>query len=138
MAPRLSLLHNMQDYVQRVECEASVQLLRLKSARLAETSTPGDLEKEDPNSVETAKWLHTLTDLLINRLAGDGGSVSPASPSHSTNRERRQQQQQLSAGQTSTRSTTHEDGALPTPSSSGSRSTTESSRRREKTQQQQQ
>jgi len=141
MAPRLLLLQRMDDYVQRVECEASVQLLRLKNARLS-TPTQRDLQKEDPNSVETAKWLHTLTDLVINCITGDGDSFSPASPSQTTKRERRQQQQeqqqQLLAGQTSqtsNRSTTNEDGASSTVSS-GSRSTT-GSNRRERTQQQQ-
>jgi len=147
MAPMLSLLQPTQDYVQRVECEASVQLLRLKNARLVDTPA-GDLQKEDPHSVETAKWLHTVTDLVISRLSGDNANATPASPEKTAKREWRQQQQQqerqqqqqqqVASGQTSTRSTVYEDGAPATPSSSGSRSTTGSSHRRERAQQQQQ
>lgn len=63
MAPMLSLLNFTQDFFQRVECEASVQLMRLKNAKLdarSNGSAPPDGEK-----VDTAKWLHTMTDLVM-------------------------------------------------------------------------
>lgn len=63
MAPMLSLLNFTQDFFQRVECEASVQLMRLKNAKLdarSKGSAPPDADK-----VDTAKWLHTMTDLVM-------------------------------------------------------------------------
>mmetsp|Transcript_127107 Transcript_127107/g.283329 ORF Transcript_127107/g.283329 Transcript_127107/m.283329 type:complete len:301 (-) Transcript_127107:42-944(-) len=75
MAPMLSLLNFTQDYFQRVECEASVQLMRLKNAHVpvnveAAASAAGaeeasSEEKMAPHSVETAKWLHIMTDLIM-------------------------------------------------------------------------
>eukprot|EP00931_Biecheleriopsis_adriatica_P043616 TRINITY_DN24929_c0_g1_i1.p1 TRINITY_DN24929_c0_g1~~TRINITY_DN24929_c0_g1_i1.p1 ORF type:complete len:357 (-),score=87.98 TRINITY_DN24929_c0_g1_i1:63-1037(-) len=64
MAPMLSLLHFTQDYFQKVECEASVQLLRLKKAR-AVPSFDGK-EGLEPASIDTAKWLHIMTDLVLS------------------------------------------------------------------------
>merc|ERR1719330_2153908 len=63
MAPMLSLLNFTQDFFQRVECEASVQLLRLKNAKV--TGAGGDVS-DDPNMADTAKWLHTMTDLVMS------------------------------------------------------------------------
>mmetsp|Transcript_39871 Transcript_39871/g.119326 ORF Transcript_39871/g.119326 Transcript_39871/m.119326 type:complete len:346 (-) Transcript_39871:119-1156(-) len=83
MAPMLSLLTFTQDYFQRVECEASVQLMRLKNARLADSAAvDGSSEKEkmDPNSVETARWLHTMTDLMIG-LGGYCQARASSAPS---------------------------------------------------------
>lgn len=65
LAPMLSLLNFTHDYVQKVECEASVQILRLKHARLKEVA--GAVEDgQEPVSVDTAKWLHMITDLVIS------------------------------------------------------------------------
>lgn len=83
MAPMLSLLTFTQDYFQRVECEASVQLMRLKNAKLGDSAAVEggpDKEKMDPNAVETARWLHTMTDLMIG-LGGSGQARAPSAPS---------------------------------------------------------
>lgn len=78
MAPMLSLLHFTQDFFQRVECEASVQLLRLKNANLTEEVSAG--VSEEPNMVDTARWLHTMTDLVMSlqRCRHQSGSNTPA------------------------------------------------------------
>jgi len=67
MAPMLSLLNFTQDFFQRVECEASVQLLRLKNAKVAgQMSAEASDTAEEPNMVDTARWLHTMTDLVMS------------------------------------------------------------------------
>jgi len=75
MAPMLSLLSFTQDYCQSLECEASVQLLRLKSARLsAADPVPLDRgaakEQAAQHPVETARWLHAMTDLVLGLASG--------------------------------------------------------------------
>merc|ERR1719330_1906179 len=66
MAPMLSLLNFTQDFFQRVECEASVQLLRLKNAKVVGQMADGSDTSEEPNMVDTARWLHTMTDLVMS------------------------------------------------------------------------
>jgi len=74
------LLNFTQDFFQRVECEASVQLMRLKNAKL---TTPPSAEQSggaaDDKMVDTAKWLHTMTDLVMS-LQGSGISPLDVSP----------------------------------------------------------
>jgi len=83
MAPMLSMQHFMQDYIQKLEGEASVQLMRLKRARvtsagriaLAGSSEAGN----EPDSVDSAKWMHKMTDLVL-RASGESAPLSPLSP----------------------------------------------------------
>mmetsp|Transcript_30470 Transcript_30470/g.101302 ORF Transcript_30470/g.101302 Transcript_30470/m.101302 type:complete len:372 (-) Transcript_30470:84-1199(-) len=65
MAPMLSLLNFTQDFFQRVECEASVQLMRLKNANVAGLQSGSEKEVVDSKMVDTAKWLHSMTDIVI-------------------------------------------------------------------------
>eukprot|EP00429_Kryptoperidinium_foliaceum_P075576 CAMPEP_0176226350 /NCGR_PEP_ID=MMETSP0121_2-20121125/22217_1 /TAXON_ID=160619 /ORGANISM="Kryptoperidinium foliaceum, Strain CCMP 1326" /LENGTH=195 /DNA_ID=CAMNT_0017565617 /DNA_START=76 /DNA_END=660 /DNA_ORIENTATION=+ len=78
MAPMLSLLTFTQDFFQRVECEASVQLMRLKNAKLAlaPPNAGGGADcVDDEKMVDLAKWLNTMTDLVI---ALQGSSSTPS------------------------------------------------------------
>merc|ERR1719221_845593 len=72
MAPMLSLLNFTQDYFQKVESEASVQLLRIKNSR----TLPIVPAAPEGKMIETAKWLHTMTDLVMTLHGGQ--VVSPA------------------------------------------------------------
>eukprot|EP00929_Paragymnodinium_shiwhaense_P079293 TRINITY_DN41276_c0_g1_i1.p1 TRINITY_DN41276_c0_g1~~TRINITY_DN41276_c0_g1_i1.p1 ORF type:complete len:390 (-),score=70.59 TRINITY_DN41276_c0_g1_i1:313-1482(-) len=69
----LPLVNFSQDYFQKVECEASVQLMRLQSAQVARAK---GTEEDDVSSsqLETVKFLHFLTDAV---LALHIGSASP-------------------------------------------------------------
>jgi len=82
MAPMLSLLNFTQDYFQKVECEASVQLMRLRNARLVAPDTASAEEKARmaPHSMETAKWLHTVTDLVMELHSGGGSAQTNRAP----------------------------------------------------------
>jgi len=70
MAPALTLMSFNQDYCQRMECEASVQLMRLKNARLMDSSAQEGRYRDNngmPPCAEMAKWLHIMTDTMIHR-----------------------------------------------------------------------
>jgi len=72
MAPALTLMGFNQDYCQRMECEASVQLMRLKNARIMDPSANEGRYKDNngmPPCAEMAKWLHIMTDTIIHRPA---------------------------------------------------------------------
>eukprot|EP00930_Biecheleria_cincta_P011233 TRINITY_DN11386_c0_g1_i6.p1 TRINITY_DN11386_c0_g1~~TRINITY_DN11386_c0_g1_i6.p1 ORF type:complete len:387 (-),score=76.33 TRINITY_DN11386_c0_g1_i6:204-1364(-) len=83
MAPLLSMQHFMQDYIQKLEGEASVQLMRLKRARVnsaGRIALAGSGEaSSEPDSVDSAKWMHKMTDLVL-RASGESAPVSPLSP----------------------------------------------------------
>lgn len=69
ISPMLPLLNFVQDYFQKVECEASVQLMRLKNADVY--SRPQGTEDEVSNAqLETVKWLHFMTDVVMQLHSG--------------------------------------------------------------------
>lgn len=64
MAPLLSLMNFTQDFFQKIECEASVQLTRIRNAKLTKLNAQSGVEEQ--KMVETAKWLNVATDVLLN------------------------------------------------------------------------
>mmetsp|Transcript_102521 Transcript_102521/g.256888 ORF Transcript_102521/g.256888 Transcript_102521/m.256888 type:complete len:406 (+) Transcript_102521:429-1646(+) len=71
ISPMLPLVNFVQDYFQKVECEASLQLLRLKNAQVMKQQ---DAEEEISNAqLETVKWLHFVTD-AVTTLHGVSGA----------------------------------------------------------------
>jgi len=83
ICPMLPLVNFVQDYFQKVECEASVQLMRLKNAQvLRPVGSDDDINNAQ---LETVKWLHCLTEvvLMLHNHSGAGTSV-PSAPSHAS------------------------------------------------------
>jgi len=81
ISPMLPLVNFVQDYFQRVECEASVQLMRLKNAQVMADK---DITGEDDNvnaQLETVKWLHFMTDAIMS--IHNGPALQPPTPSSS-------------------------------------------------------
>lgn len=65
ISPMLPLVNFVQDYFQKVECEASVQLMRLKNANV-NLAKPSSADDEVSNAqLETVKWLHFMTDVVM-------------------------------------------------------------------------
>merc|ERR1719375_1382606 len=66
LGPLPQQVQTAQEYFERVECEASVQLRRLKRARVAgeelRSSSEGELSGAQQ---EIARWLHAITDAVI-------------------------------------------------------------------------
>lgn len=82
MAPALTLMGFNQDYCQRMECEASVQLMRLKNARIMDPSAQEGRYRESsgmPPCAEMAKWLHIMTDTIIHKpgIPTNSGGATP-------------------------------------------------------------
>jgi len=72
ISPMLPLVNFVQDYFQKVECEASLQLLRLKNAQVMRSQ---DVDEEISNAqLETVKWLHFVTDAVTTLHGSSGGS----------------------------------------------------------------
>jgi hypothetical protein len=78
----LPLVNFVRDYFQKVECEASVQLMRLKNAQVMQGVV--DEDGVGDVSLETVKWLHYMTDAVMS--VHNGGSelkelkVEPTTP----------------------------------------------------------
>lgn len=72
ISPMLPLVNFCQDYFQKVECEASVQLTRLKQAQVVS-------EEDQVNNaqLEFVRWLHFVTDAVI--LLHKGGATERGS-----------------------------------------------------------
>lgn len=82
ISPLLSSVNFVQDYTQRVECEAAVQMMRLKNAQVMR-NIGTDSEDEPSNAqLETVKWLHFMTDaIMANTGTVDQGAVAHSVPS---------------------------------------------------------
>jgi len=79
MSPMMPLVNFVQDYFQKVECEASVQLMRLKNAQVMQTKDENSEEDLNNAQLETVKWLHFMTDAIMSMHNGQG-LPTPASP----------------------------------------------------------
>eukprot|EP00927_Polykrikos_kofoidii_P077029 TRINITY_DN74022_c0_g1_i1.p1 TRINITY_DN74022_c0_g1~~TRINITY_DN74022_c0_g1_i1.p1 ORF type:complete len:366 (+),score=41.30 TRINITY_DN74022_c0_g1_i1:137-1234(+) len=75
----LPIVNFSQDYFQKVECEASVQLLRLQNAQVARKLSD---DEEDVNSaqLETVKWLHFMTEIVMAIVHATGDAATADSP----------------------------------------------------------
>mmetsp|Transcript_66140 Transcript_66140/g.123423 ORF Transcript_66140/g.123423 Transcript_66140/m.123423 type:complete len:291 (+) Transcript_66140:61-933(+) len=63
--PMMPLVNYMQDYFEKMECEASVQLMRLQKVNLTQ-SLLGEVDDGTLNAqLETVKWLHHMTDFVM-------------------------------------------------------------------------
>merc|ERR1712224_973281 len=80
MSPMLPLVNFCQDYFQRVECEASVQLLRLKNAQVLHGRVENSEEEVNNVSLETVKWLHFMTDAIMSAHSAGAPGEPAASP----------------------------------------------------------
>ncbi|CAK0793800.1 unnamed protein product [Prorocentrum cordatum] len=70
ISPMLPLVNFVQDYFQKVECEASMQLRRLRNAQ---THKRPERDDEVSNAqLETVKWLHFVTETV---MALQGGAL---------------------------------------------------------------
>jgi len=65
ISPMLSSVNFIQDYFQRVECEATLQLLRLKNAKVVPPSREGADDELSNAQLEIAKWVHFITDVVM-------------------------------------------------------------------------
>lgn len=83
MAPLLSLMNFTQDFFQKIECESSVQLTRLRNAKLTKLNILSPAE--DEKMVETAKWLNVATDVLLGLSEKEPPGQPPVSASGFTN-----------------------------------------------------
>lgn len=88
ISPIMPMVNFVQDFIQRVECEASVQLMRLKNAQVKGEPSENNIENA---TLETAKWLHFMTDAVMlmhngaspnqpTRSSPRVGSIEPSSP----------------------------------------------------------
>lgn len=74
ISPMLPLVNFVQDYFQKVECETSVQLMRLQNAQVMPPKPKGYEEEVSNAQLETVKWLHYMTDVIIaQRSPGESG-----------------------------------------------------------------
>mmetsp|Transcript_144886 Transcript_144886/g.255392 ORF Transcript_144886/g.255392 Transcript_144886/m.255392 type:complete len:417 (+) Transcript_144886:99-1349(+) len=82
ISPLLSSVNFVQDYTQRVECEAAVQMMRLKNAKVMR-NIGSDSEDEPSNAqLETVKWLHFMTDAIMASTGmADQGAAAHSAPS---------------------------------------------------------
>mmetsp|Transcript_18667 Transcript_18667/g.41656 ORF Transcript_18667/g.41656 Transcript_18667/m.41656 type:complete len:290 (+) Transcript_18667:52-921(+) len=62
--PMMPMVNYMQDYVEKMECEASVQLMRLQKVNLTQSSSDAD-DGTLNAQLETVKWLHHMTDFVM-------------------------------------------------------------------------
>lgn len=82
ISPMLPLVNFIQDYFQKVECEATLQLLRFKNAQLLRKNGETNAEDEVSNAqLELVKWLHFATD-AITSLHGTTSATSSLSVQH--------------------------------------------------------
>lgn len=65
ISPMLPLVNFVQDFFQKVECEASLQLMRLQKARVMQHQSEGDEDGVSNAQLDTVKFLHFVTDAVI-------------------------------------------------------------------------
>jgi len=73
LSPILPLVNFVQDFFQKVECEANLQLLRMQKAQLMQAGNEGDKEDTSNAQLETVKFIHCVTEML---LAMHGGGLN--------------------------------------------------------------
>lgn len=76
ISPMLPLVNFVQDFIQKVECEASLQLLRLKNAQVLRPKQPGEEDEISNAQLETVKYFHFLTDAITAIHASGGAGTS--------------------------------------------------------------
>lgn len=76
ISPILPLVNFVQDFFQRVECEANLQLLRMQKAQVMRGGNEGDKEGMSNAQLETVKFIHVVTDLLL-AMHGGGLNAEP-------------------------------------------------------------
>lgn len=83
VSPVLPLVNFVRDFVEKVECEASLQLMRLRKAQVHGRTRDGE-EGVSNAQLETVKFIHFVTDAVIAlhvdaalQHAGGGGGPSP-------------------------------------------------------------
>eukprot|EP00928_Gymnodinium_smaydae_P086999 TRINITY_DN71365_c0_g1_i1.p1 TRINITY_DN71365_c0_g1~~TRINITY_DN71365_c0_g1_i1.p1 ORF type:complete len:410 (+),score=81.03 TRINITY_DN71365_c0_g1_i1:175-1230(+) len=72
----LPLVNFAHDYFQKVECEASVQLLRLQNSRKLRAA---DAEEDSSAQLDMVRWVHFMTDAVM-QCVGNDASVAGSSP----------------------------------------------------------
>lgn len=77
ISPMLPLLSVVQDYFDKIECEASAQIMRLKKADVV-PQWPWD-EKSGKAQLETTKWFHAMTEAVISGAAAPGKGEADSS-----------------------------------------------------------
>lgn len=80
MSPMMPLVNFVQDYFQKVECEASVQLMRLKNAQVMQAKDETSEEDLNNAQLETVKWLHFMTDAIMSMHSGQGLQTGASPP----------------------------------------------------------
>lgn len=79
LAPVLPTVNLVQDYFQKVECEASVQMMRLRNSPVVSSL----FQEDDCDlNIEMVKWLNTVTDATM--ALGAKTASQPASQAAST------------------------------------------------------
>eukprot|EP00419_Tripos_fusus_P050553 CAMPEP_0172828494 /NCGR_PEP_ID=MMETSP1075-20121228/20883_1 /TAXON_ID=2916 /ORGANISM="Ceratium fusus, Strain PA161109" /LENGTH=409 /DNA_ID=CAMNT_0013670495 /DNA_START=107 /DNA_END=1337 /DNA_ORIENTATION=+ len=73
ISPILPLVNFVQDFFQKVECEANLQLMRMQKAQVMPGANEGDKEGMSNAQLETVKFIHFVTDML---LAMHGGGLN--------------------------------------------------------------
>jgi hypothetical protein len=69
IAPKLSLLSLTLQSSQKVESEALVQLMRMKSAKVGHVAPNVDVVADLSSPVVLARWLHVITDVVLALFA---------------------------------------------------------------------
>lgn len=71
ISPMVPLVNFVQDYFHKVECEASLQLLKLKNVQLLQQQT-FELEEEEVSTkqLEIVRWLNCVTEAVMTLQRG--------------------------------------------------------------------
>lgn len=80
ISPLLSSVNFVQDWTQRVECEAAVQMMRLKNAQILRNVGSNSDDEPSNAQLETVKWLHFMTDAIMSNVGGTARSDTPPEP----------------------------------------------------------
>jgi len=70
ISPILPLVNFVQDFFQKVECEANLQLMRMQKAQVMQGGNEGDKEGMSNAQLETVKFIHFVTDMLLGMQGG--------------------------------------------------------------------